>query len=210
MRKTIRNSEQKIATSFVVDIIVFVSSYFPLFLILLVKDVKSGLECCTTKIHLNLNYYLSHPWWSVTLFGVSSSSLILLVLLRRYLFSPERGGTNVLLLSCKRVRGDMLNFTIPFLVGLIGFSYDTTQQTFAFLIFMYFMFLFLRKDESIMLNPMFLLLNLKLYRIEYRRAGGDRKDTVDVLSIGDLVLSDVAVKIKQVRGVSFALEKPST
>lgn len=99
----------------------------------------------------------------------------------------------------------MLNFTIPFLVGLIGFTYDTLQQTFAFLIFMIFMFLFLKKDESIMLNPMFLLLNLRLYRIEYQRVGGERKDTIDVLSIGDLVLSNSLVKIKKVRGVSFVL-----
>jgi hypothetical protein len=101
----------------------------------------------------------------------------------------------------------MLNFTIPFLVGLIGFNYDSWQQTAAFLTFMFFMFLFLRKDESIMLNPMFLLLNLKLHRIEYRRAGSERRDTIDVLSTDDLVLSDSYVKIKQVRGVSFILEK---
>ncbi len=54
---------------------------------------------------------------------------------------------------------------------------------------------------------MFLLLDLKLYRVEFKRAGSDRRDTIDVLSIGDLVLSDSLVKIKQVRGVSFVLEK---
>lgn len=57
---------------------------------------------------------------------------------------------------------------------------------------------------------MFLLLNLKLYRVESQRMAGERKETVDVLSIGDLVLSESIVKIKQVRGVSFILENSKT
>lgn len=205
-----KNRSGQISTSFFIDVIIFVSSYFPLFLILFVKDIKTGLICCTLKIETSPEFYLFHPWWSLSLFALSSLCLILLIFLRTYLFSSERGGTSVVLISCKRVRGDMLNFTIPFLVGLIGFNYETWQQTIAFLIFMYFMFLFLRKDESIMLNPMFLLLNLKLYRVESQRMAGERKDTVDVLSIGDLVLSDSIVKIKQVRGVSFVLENSKT
>lgn len=171
--------------------------------------MKSGLTCCVGPIQKTPAFYLNHPWWSISLFGLSACALIFLIFLRKYLFSSERGGANVTIISCKRVRGDMLNFTIPFLVGLIGFTYDGWQQTFAFLTFMCFMFLFLRKDESIMLNPMFLLLNLKLYRIEYQRTSGDRRDTVDVLSIGDLVLSDSLVKIKRVRGVSFVLSSHS-
>lgn len=201
---------RRVSTSFITDIIIFVSSYFPLFLILFVKDVKSGLVWCTNQISISPYVYLSHPWWSLGMLGISSLCLMLLIFLRRYLFSSDRGGTSVVLVSCKRVRGDMLNFTIPFLVGLIGFNYDTWQQTAAFLIFMFFMFLFLRKDESIMLNPMFLLLNLKLYRVEFQRTGCDRKDMVDVLSIGDMVLSDAVVNIKKVRGVSFVLEKSQT
>jgi len=195
------------STSLIMDIIIFISSYFPLFLILFFKDFRSDLTCCVLQINTDLSFYLSNPWLSLSLLALSSLSLLLLVVLKTYFFSPERGGTNVVMLSCKRVRGDMLNFTIPFLVGLIGFNYDTWQQAAAFLTFMFFMFLFLRKDESIMLNPMFLLLNLKLYRIDYKRAGSDRRDTIDVLSIDDMVLSDNHVKIKQVRGVSFVLEK---
>jgi len=205
-----KDKSGQISTSFFIDIIIFVSSYFPLFLILLVKDIKSGLMCCTLKIETNPDFYLCHPWWSFGLFGISFLCLILLIFLRKYLFSSDRGGRSVVLISCKRVRGDMLNFTIPFLVGLIGFNYESWQQTAAFLIFMFFMFLFLRKDESIMLNPMFLLLNLKLYRVESQRMAGERKETVDVLSIGDLVLSESIVKIKQVRGVSFILENSKT
>lgn len=202
-----KRSDTRIGTSLLVDSIIFVSSYFPLFLILFFKDFRSDLTCCVLQVNTNPSFYLTNPWMSLSLLALSSLSLILLVALKTYLFSPERGGTNVVMLSCKRVRGDMLNFTIPFLVGLIGFNYDSWQQTAAFLTFMFFMFLFLRKDESIMLNPMFLLLNLKLHRIEYRRAGSERRDTIDVLSTDDLVLSDSYVKIKQVRGVSFILEK---
>jgi hypothetical protein len=206
-QEKVRGTHGAVGTSLFVDVVIFCSSYFPLFLILFVKDFKPGLICCTTKIERDPGFYLGHPGWSIGLLALSSLCLLLLVFLRTYLFSAERGGINVVLVSCKRVRGDMLNFTIPFLVGLIGFSYDTLQQTAAFLIFMFFMFLFLRKDESIMLNPMFLLLNLKLYRVESQRLGTERKDTVDVLSIGDLVMSDSVVKIKHVRGVSFVLEE---
>lgn len=201
---------RSVSTSLFTDSVIFISSYFPLFLILFFKDFRSDLTCCVLKVETDPFYYLSHPWLSLGLLVLSTVCLVLLVVLKSYFFSSARGGTNVVLLSCKRVRGDMLNFTIPFLVGLIGFNYDTWQQAAAFLIFMFFMFLFLRKDESIMLNPMFLLLDLKLYRIEYKRAGGERRDTIDVLSIGDLVLSNSQVKIKQVRGVSFVLEKIKT
>lgn len=196
----------QVVSTFLVDFIVFVSSYFPLFLILLIKDIQSGdLILNLKKLDFSVAVYLSNPIWSLSFFAFSTSCLAFLLFLKWYLFSPKRIGRSVVIKQSELIRGDMLNYTIPFLVGLIGFSYKSWQEVGAFVVFMVFMFLFLRKVQGVMLNPMFLLLNIKMYKIRYSRVGSDREDTMEVLHIGALKAAPESVALKEVSGIGFIL-----
>lgn len=196
----------KAETKWFVNVVVFVSSYFPLFLILLIKDIKPISEiniACSNFFRYDT--YLLHPAWSYGLFAVSAFCVGLLLIFRKVFFSPERVGQNIVIKSCEPIHGDMLNFTIPFLVGLIGVSYKSWQEIMAFMVFLSFMFLFLKKDGSLMLNPMFLLFGFKLYKIKYCRHGDNRLEDARVFSLSELNSSCEVRQLFHVKGISLIL-----
>ena len=131
------------------------------------------------------------------------------MLLKYYFYSPDRIGQGIIIKECVRIRGYMLNYTLPFLVALIGFSYNSWQKSWVFGLFLIFMFLFLRKDQSIMLNPMFLLLGINLYRIKYNRTGAWHENILEVLAVGGLAVSGEVVQTKEIDGIGFVLKNKS-
>lgn len=198
----------KAETRWFVDLVVFISSYFPLFLILLIKDIKPISDInITCSNFFRDDTYLLHSAWSAGLFALSAFCVVLLLIFRRVFFSPERAGQNIVIKSCEPIHGEMLNFTIPFLVGLIGVSYKSWQEIASFMVFLSFMYFFLKKDGSLMLNPMFLLFGFKLYKIQYCRHGDERNEAARVFSLSELNSSSEVKRLCHVKGISLILNQ---
>lgn len=182
------------------EIFIFISSYYPLFLILFIKDIGNNEE--NIPIFL-LEYGLHVSPVAIILFLISSIALLVIFSFMRRNLNHQQGGTEVKVLKVDPVKGDMINYNLPFLIGLFAFDYKTWQSILSLIIFLIFIFLFTRKDSLTFLNPMFLLMDIGLYKIEYREVGGKVMKTSTVLCLGRPVASDEIICLKEVVGVYF-------
>jgi hypothetical protein len=115
----------------------------------------------------------------------------------------QEGGVAINVLESKQLHGDMLNYTLPFLMGLFAFGYENWQSITALLVFLVFMFAFVSKDRVILLNPMFLLVGIRLYEMQYSEVGNNSEKVKRVLCLGELKASSTLVYTKESAGIEF-------
>ncbi|HIF9536759.1 hypothetical protein [Photobacterium damselae] len=184
-----------------VEILIFLSSYYPLFLILFIKDVNEqtiGIPFGLAEWHLKISYW--------ALFGILASSIATLATgyIMRYLFTRSEGADEIRLTQVTVVRGDMINYTLPFLIGLFAFDYKTWQSILSLIIFLIFMFAFSRNEKIVLLNPMFLLLGIRLYDIKYKKVGQPNNEySSSALCMGVAQKSDLKVRFLENSGITF-------
>ena len=70
-------------------------------------------------------------------------------------------------------------------------------------VFLIFMFVFVRNDRVVLLNPMFLLLGVRLYDISYNEVGKNIESNKTVLCLGLLSISNENIFIKESAGIQF-------
>lgn len=196
----INHKPEPMRLTFWVEIVVFLSAYYPLFLILLIRDVKEGGHGIPIG---SAEWNLSVTGWGVSLFLVSSVSSLVLAYIMRKLLKRQEGGTAIKVQEADPISGDMLNYTLPFLIGLFAFSYSDWQSIASLLVFLAFMLAFLHKEQITLLNPMLLLMNVRLYKIKYKEAGRERFCSAFALCLGSVEASNVTVNIKETAGITF-------
>jgi hypothetical protein len=186
----------------------FISSYLPLFLILLIQDIA---------IRPNEDYRFSIPEtgysvsWVALIFFLASFFLTWVTNseIRKHL-KYEEGGQAVRVSDAVQIKGDMINYTLPFLIGLFAFDYSSWQNITSMLIFLAFMFAFLRKDGGILLNPMLMLIGVRLYRISYKEVNACKGSvyTRDVLCMGKITAPSITpVIFHDIAGIGFLHNK---
>ncbi len=122
----------------------------------------------------------------------------------RSLFTKSEGADEITISAVKAVRGDMINYTLPFLIGLFAFDYKSWQSILSLIVFLVFMFGFTRKEGIILLNPMFLLMGIRLYEINYKKVGQPNKEhSASALCMGVAKRSDSKVRFLENSGINF-------
>lgn len=182
------------------ELVIFMTAYYPLFLILLILDTDqrpAGIEIGP----LVWGYTISG--WALTLFFLSSCSVLISSKIMRINLTYQEGGTPINIKSVKQLRGDILIYTLPFLIGLFAFDYKQWQSITALIVFLSFMFAFVKADRVSLLNPMFLLLGIRLYQISYIQVGTNPEKHKTVLCLGKLSPSDSLIYVKQSVGIEF-------
>ncbi|EJL6710288.1 hypothetical protein NMS01_003806 [Vibrio cholerae] len=184
-----------------VELLIFSSSYYPLFLILFIRDI--GADSATIPIGL-VSWNMNVSYWALGCLLISSICTLATAILMRGLFSKAQGSDEIVLLDVSPVRGDMLNYTLPFLIGLFAFDYQTWQSIASLFVFLVFMFAFTRKEKIIVLNPMFLLLGIRLFEIKYRKVGQPNGEhTATALCMGIAKASTTRVRFLENSGINF-------
>lgn len=183
-----------------VELIIFISSYYPLFLILYIRDI--GVETVGINFGI-LEWGLKVSFLATTFLVVSSFCTLLTGYIMRRLLKKSEGGTEVRICKSDHIRGDMINYTLPFLIGLFAFDYSSWQSIISLIVFLIFMFSFTKKEKIILLNPMFLLMNIRLYNVEYIPVGQNITLQNQVLCLGLVEASDVKVEFKENSGINF-------
>ncbi|WP_299974606.1 hypothetical protein [uncultured Pseudoteredinibacter sp.] len=186
------------------EALIFLSSYYPLFLILLIRDVDHKVEGISVGC---VSLELSISGWALSLFLLSSLSSLIVGTMVRKLLMHQEGGTSVKVKKVNQIRGDMLNYTLPFLIGLFAFDYEDYQSIASLLIFLVFIFSFVRKEQISLLNPMFLLMGVRLYDVEYKEVGRAAIGNGTVLCLGKVVESNEILQIKETAGIYFIFPK---
>ncbi len=208
----INRKPNELAPTLLVDGLIFLSAYFPLFAILLIQDFRpkaaipeNSFQALLLKqfpvFKLDSGIYLHGI--AIVLFGLSALATLCIAKKMRTWLTWQEGGKAVTVSSCSQIHGDMLNYTLPFLIGLFAFNYQSWQSITSLLVFLLFMFAFVRRDRVTLLNPIFLLLGIRLYRVSYQEIGTPHKREGRVLCLGELVPSKERLYLQETAGIQF-------
>lgn len=184
-----------------VELLIFLSSYYPLFLILFIRDVTvatAGIPIGLVEWNLNVSI------WAIIGVLLSSFATLFTGYIMRSLFTRSEGADEIRLTEVKIVRGDMINYTLPFLIGLFAFDYKTWQSILSLMVFLVFMFAFTRNEKIVLLNPMFLLLGMRLYDVKYKKVGQPNTEhSSSALCMGIASKSESKVRFLENSGINF-------
>jgi hypothetical protein len=197
----INHKPMDVAPKLWVEAVVFITAYYPLFLILLIRDIRETNSDGVMIGFVDAGYYVSY--WALSFFLISSCVALFASWLVRKNLTYQEGGVAINVLESKQLHGDMLNYTLPFLMGLFAFGYESWQSITALLVFLVFMFAFVSKDRVILLNPMFLLVGIRLYEMKYSEVGNNSEKVKRVLCLGELKASKALIYTKESAGIEF-------
>lgn len=196
----INHKPKEMAPALWVEAIIFLSAYYPLFLILLIRDITDK----TSGLNFGpLSWGVQVSWYALVLFLISSLASLIVAPLIRSLLTHQEGGTAIKIHEVSQVRGDMLNYTLPFLIGLFAFNYESIQTIISLLVFLIFIFSFVHKEQISLLNPMFLLMGIRLYKVTYKEVGRTLIYEKNVLCLGSVEVSNESIEVKETAGIHF-------
>ncbi|OEF26154.1 hypothetical protein CWN93_08350 [Vibrio splendidus] len=195
------------------ELVFFISAYFPLFLILYIRDMKFVTsEPITIKVGQIPCIFTVSYLAAIMLILSACCTIWIGWICKKYLLQlPDDVQPNeykkVIIKSSNRQHGDMINFTLPFLIGLFAFDYKSIQSIASLFVFLTFMFFFLRNENMLLLNPMLLLKKVTLHDIKYIEIGDIPTQSARVLCIGTPKPSNNELYLKEIAGTHFLCPK---
>ncbi|GAN32809.1 MAG: hypothetical protein DYG83_01170 [Candidatus Brocadia sp. AMX2] len=133
------------------SIVIFLSSYSPLALILIVKD-------------FDLNSYpFKHPYFA---FGVLIIAILSVVALF-FVIKNIKSGFHIKIEKISNCSNELINYTIPYIVSFLGLDLSRLHDIAAFSIFMILLCLLTIKTQSLFINPILAVWGYGLYDIQF-------------------------------------------
>ncbi len=147
---------------------IFVGSYLPLALILLVQDLdyatlKNGFCREFWKRSTSCRIPLVHPKFALVILGVCFCSF-LLTLLALYVVRPKRP---IKIIEAKYIPAELMSYTLPYVVSFMSIGYQETGKFAGLSIFLVWMFWITHKAGQILLNPLLTVFGWRLYEVKY-------------------------------------------
>ena len=147
--------------------IIFVGSYFPLSLILLVQDINySVLKSAQHLGGMDGRHFaalLQNPRISIAITLFSFGCFIVsMVALRQAKPKPL-----IKVTDAEYIPADLMNYTLPYVVSFMSFSYQETGKFVGILIFLVWMFLISHRSGQVMLNPLLIVFKWRYYKLNY-------------------------------------------
>lgn len=166
----------------------FVGSYFPLGLILLLQDVKEEYWHRTFCVPMTSTAcslpQLSNPGRTIVFAFVCLVSLIAFLWLLRRL--PAK--TEMTVVDAKAVPNDLINYVFPYVVSFMGLDVGSSGRFYGLLFFMFWMFLITYRSGQILMNPLLLVAGWQLFELNVTMEGHPR--CVKALSRDRIVAGD--------------------
>jgi hypothetical protein len=153
-------------------VLVYVGSYLPLSVILLVQDIDASRyrqPFCFAPGGADCAWPMAHPGFAVwTVLGCSLCFLLTLIALASA--APKQ---RVVLKAVEHVPADLMNYVLPYIVSLIGLDYADKSKLLGFVVFFTWMFVISYRSGLIILNPVLTVFGWRLYEVTYTYDGGD-------------------------------------
>jgi hypothetical protein len=150
------------------SIVIFLGSYLPLALILLVQDANYTLLGGTFCWRLwderaGCAIPLGHPKFSLAILGLCLCcfSLTLAAL------SSLRPKVPIDVTDVKYIPAELMSYTLPYVVSFMSIGYQETGKFVGLTIFLAWMFWITYKSGQILLNPVLTVFGWRLYEIKY-------------------------------------------
>lgn len=155
-------------------LILFLGSYFPLSLILLIQDIKESswkAELCSFA-NISSCYLpeLSNPERALGLLGICALSLAIFI----WLIKSLSGFSSLDVVDSKSIPNDLINYVFPYVVSFMGLDLGIHGKFFGFLLFIGLMFLITYRSGQISMNPFLLVAGWQLYELNVVTEGHKR------------------------------------
>lgn len=147
---------------------IFLGSYLPLSVILLVQDFKveflnrpfcSALWQMSSECELPFNNpYLSIGFALCCLFCLLITILVILC---------KQEAQSITIIESKQIPTDLINYVVPYIVSFMSLEYSQSTKVLGFMLFMIWIFWLSYKTGQVILNPILIILGWKLYEIKY-------------------------------------------
>ncbi|MDC9597031.1 hypothetical protein [Xenorhabdus anantnagensis] len=187
---------------------IFLGSYLPLSTILLVQDYDkkkaTGNFClniffsdsCQLPLHKS---YLSLGFLIICLICFVFSWLTLML--------TGSEGQTIKVISAKYTPADLMNYVLPYIVSFMSIDYLQDTKFFGFIIFLIWLFWLSYKSGQVILNPMLIVFNWRMYEITYRFPGGKDEFTGIVLANKD-IQPNIEYESQNVQSVIVINQRP--
>ncbi len=162
---------------------VFLGSYFPLALILVVQDfdvsyLKSSICINVLDDSGRCVLPLKNPELSISFFLASFIGLLGTFAL----LGSTRVKRRFTVVSSKHIPSEIINYTLPYIVSFMGVGYSEPNKFLGILIFLAWMFWITYKSGLIILNPVLIVMGWRLYEVSFVMEGKKAEHKSNVLS----------------------------
>lgn len=155
-------------------LILFLGSYFPLSLILLVQDIKESSWraplCRISEVSSCYFPELTNPERAFGMLGICAVSLVIFMVLMKNL----SGYSSLVVVDSKSVPNDLINYVFPYVVSFMGLDLGVDGKFFGFLLFIVLMFIITYRSGQILMNPFLLVAGWQLYELNIVTEGHNR------------------------------------
>lgn len=149
-------------------LIVFISSYFPLMLILAIKDFDFSTRCFHNPTLVAIVLGLAALSCAVTWLAATSA----------------RDGAVVRLTKVANKSADMFTYTIPYMVSFYKFDLADLNMVLSLAVFLSLMFVLSYRTQNLLVNPVLALAGYGLYDCQFKDGASDGQGML--LSKGEL------------------------
>lgn len=176
-------------------IVIFAGSYFPLSLILLAQDFEYEYlshDICPFLISepTRCSLPFSNPKISLSIFAFCLVSLIVTILI----FRMTKIKRKIEIVKAKYVPTELMNYTLPYVVSFMGVGYSDQDQSkfFGMIVFLVWIFWITYKSGQLIMNPILIVLDWRLYDVTYKHDGESVEHDCLVLADSELNPGDQA------------------
>jgi hypothetical protein len=154
------------------SVAIFVGSYLPLALILLVQDVnytilRNGFCAEFWKHRSSCQVPLAHPKFALAILFLTLVCFCLTLAALKAI----RPKVPIKIIEAKYIPAELMSYTLPYVVSFMSIGYQETGKFAGLSIFLVWMFWITHKAGQILLNPVLTVFGWRLYEVKYAFAG---------------------------------------
>jgi hypothetical protein len=153
----------------------FVSSYFPLALIFIIKDLDEA------------TFLPRHPITATTIVALVLIACIIVLHAARKIES----GASVQVTKVSNKSGDMFTYTIPYMISFYNFNLGDWKTLLSLFVFMTLMFALSYRTQSLFINPVLALAGYGLYDCQFK--DGNREKQGLLISKHEFQIGDTCI-----------------
>lgn len=143
------------------SIFIFLSAYSPLAIILAIQDFNFD------------TWKFEHDLIVFSLLGVAVLSCVVVIVAVNCI-KTSSPPVNVIDISNRS--GELVNYSIPYMISFFVMDLDNTNLLLSFLFFMLMMFILTLKTHNIFINPILAIVGYNLYEVTYQRNNKQYQD----------------------------------
>lgn len=172
---------RKSKTRLLSSIAIFISGYTPLFLIMMIKDVKEVVwfehnfeSAIWIFSKIKVPYWFEFKNIEIVL-SLLLLSFLSLALLAYVLQNVTKRPFAIKVLNAKSRSSEVVNYTIPYMISFVAFDLSKWQDIFSLFLFLSVLCLLSVRSQSVFINPILAALGYGLYDCKYNEAGNEKE-----------------------------------